>query len=50
MHTDEHEISIARELNHHQQVVKKIRAKLKSDSNNLPWPIRKQREPQPRAD
>jgi len=24
MHTDEYEISIARELNHHQQVVKKI--------------------------
>jgi hypothetical protein len=28
MHTDEYEISIARELNHHQQVVKKIRAML----------------------
>jgi hypothetical protein len=28
MHTDEYEISIARELNHHQQVVKKIRATL----------------------
>jgi len=28
MHTDEYEISINRELNHHQQVVKKIRASL----------------------
>lgn len=28
MHTDEYEISINRELNHHQHVVKKIRAAL----------------------
>jgi hypothetical protein len=28
MHTDEYEISIARELNHHQQVVKKIKTAL----------------------
>lgn len=28
MHTDEYEISIGRELNHHQQVVNKIRADL----------------------
>lgn len=28
MHTDEYEISIGRELNHHQQVVKKIRTDL----------------------
>ncbi|MCL1979801.1 MAG: hypothetical protein FWG62_01845 [Proteobacteria bacterium] len=28
MHTDEYEISIGRELNHHQHVVKKIRAGL----------------------
>ncbi|WP_310601084.1 hypothetical protein [Desulfobulbus sp.] len=28
MHTDEYEISINRELNHHQHVVKKIRATL----------------------
>ena len=28
MHTDEYEISIARELNHHRHVVKKIRAAL----------------------
>lgn len=28
MHTDEYEISIGRELNHHQHVVKKIRADL----------------------
>ncbi|MCL2790857.1 MAG: hypothetical protein FWD79_09470 [Desulfobulbus sp.] len=28
MHTDEYEISIGRELNHHQQVVRKIQASL----------------------
>jgi len=28
MHTDEYEISLGRELNHHQRVVKKIRAAL----------------------
>jgi hypothetical protein len=40
MHTDEYEISIARELNHHQHVVKKTRAMLEERQRkfNMEYP------------